>query len=243
MDYKYDEVSTSVDGHPIPASTRAESWVYPGQRRAILPMDDMTDKISEQILVKTAGNALQAVSRSTIEQKNLLSVHVPRNTKPGDSIFVRTPSGSMVSAAIPEGCFHGHTFFVKVSDEQALAPVAVMGVPVGDNAKLSAGGNIADTNAKATEVVYGQDLDNHDLAFQHNQSSAAPITPPVQASVLPDGNPNNMANDPNIVLVQVPLGLNHGDLFQVQAPDGRLIEATVPPGNLKEFYLRVPTAN
>ena len=49
-------------------------------------------------------------------------------------------------------------------------------------------------------------------------------------------------NDPNLVLVRVPEGVERGAKILVPVPDGRTMEATVPlDPTVTEFYLCVPT--
>eukprot|EP00588_Corethron_pennatum_P006418 CAMPEP_0194287672 /NCGR_PEP_ID=MMETSP0169-20130528/35265_1 /TAXON_ID=218684 /ORGANISM="Corethron pennatum, Strain L29A3" /LENGTH=164 /DNA_ID=CAMNT_0039034445 /DNA_START=206 /DNA_END=700 /DNA_ORIENTATION=+ len=44
-----------------------------------------------------------------------------------------------------------------------------------------------------------------------------------------------------IVKIKVPPGHRAGDKFKVRIPDGRNIDVVVPPGNVSEFQIKVPT--
>mmetsp|Transcript_11815 Transcript_11815/g.26241 ORF Transcript_11815/g.26241 Transcript_11815/m.26241 type:complete len:178 (+) Transcript_11815:51-584(+) len=159
MEYNYKALNT-LEGEPTPV--KSEAWVYPGQRRQTVAAPPQS---SDLVFIKTAGNALQAVSRFTLQQTNLMSVRVPRNCQGGDEIHVQTPSGNLVSVTIPQGCYHGHVFFVEFEDavasvkeqEFGSTAVTVMGVQVMDD----------DTKPKASAAaleVLVQDSGNHDLA-------------------------------------------------------------------------------
>ena len=78
-----------------------------------------------KVLVKTGGNALQAIDRKALEQDNVVAVTVPWNTRPGDVMLVRLPQDRMVRTVVPEGMQPGHVFLVKVPE-----PTVVTGIPV-----------------------------------------------------------------------------------------------------------------
>ena len=78
-----------------------------------------------QILVKTGGNALQAIDRTALAQYNVVAVTVPWNTQPGEVILVRLPKDRMVRTRVPEGTQPGMVFLMKVPE-----PTAAIGVPV-----------------------------------------------------------------------------------------------------------------
>mmetsp|Transcript_553 Transcript_553/g.666 ORF Transcript_553/g.666 Transcript_553/m.666 type:complete len:157 (+) Transcript_553:54-524(+) len=71
-------------------------------------------------LMKTGGNALQAVDYLPEKGNNVVAVTVPDfgffrpGLKEGDSLIVLAPDGSgrVVRAVIPEGCSPGHVFLV-----------------------------------------------------------------------------------------------------------------------------------
>jgi hypothetical protein len=88
---------------------------YPGNRR--IPSSDMPIPAGN-ILVRTAGNALQAIPVSMVEKihestPQLISVQIPNNTQPGDIIHVRPPySDILIAATIPNGALPGQTIYV-----------------------------------------------------------------------------------------------------------------------------------
>lgn len=105
------------DGYSSTVSARCgdASW-YPGTRR--VPSRGCGPPL-DTVLVKTGGNALQAVPRSIFEKNidgNLLAVIAPANVVPGDTIFITPPDGTgrMIAAVVPQGIYPGHTFFVDI---------------------------------------------------------------------------------------------------------------------------------
>jgi hypothetical protein len=73
----------------------------------------------DAVLVKTGGNALQAVPRSILEEgadDTLVAVVAPANVVPGDILFIFPPDGTnrLIAVVIPEGVYMGHTFFVDI---------------------------------------------------------------------------------------------------------------------------------
>lgn len=78
-----------------------------------------------KVLVKTGGNALQAIDRKALEQKNVMAVTVPWNTGPGDEMLVRLPQDRLIRTRVPEGMQPGHVFLLRVPE-----PTVVTGVPV-----------------------------------------------------------------------------------------------------------------
>jgi hypothetical protein len=80
------------------------------------------------VLVKTAGNALQAVPQSTLPRTNVVAVKVRDGLTAGQIIVVAAPGGRMVQAVIPQTCLSGQTFFVNIPP--VTDHVVVVGVPV-----------------------------------------------------------------------------------------------------------------
>jgi len=127
---------------------------FPGNRRNVLPC--AAGPPVGSVFVKTAGNALQAVPRSVLQQQDqLVAVTVPENMKPGDVIYVQHNNinhgqqnqeqyeSQLMQATIPAGALPGHTFFVQVPNTKEEPVVAVTGEAVGA--------------AGASVVVAGQD--------------------------------------------------------------------------------------
>ena len=212
MDSKYTPLST-LEG----AAAWRDRSVYPAERRQILPPTDDTDIV----FIKTAGDALQAVPQSSVDQGNLIPVHVPWNHQGGDEIYVRTPVGSVVSAIIPEGCFPGHAFFVRVPDDATTAAEVVMGTPV-------------ERSLESSLPVHPVPAVPINTFGQQNVQVSTTVNSQEQEYEEHDDNTN-------LELIQVPQGSKPGDRIHVQIPDGRTIEALVPQGNVPEFYVRLPS--
>lgn len=237
----YSALST-VEGEIIPETHLDQ---YPGHRRkALLCEPDLGDRV----FIKTAGNALQAIPRSYLEQQNLIAVSTPENTKPGDEILVKAPDGIRVlRACIPPNSFPGNIFFV-----QAPPAVADTGVPLNPNVFGE-----QNYNNNNQSVVQGQDVEQNDLTLQETEMSsqpthhyhAEPSAPSFSQLNLNHSTINNNSenapgdndDDSNLLLVQVPEGMGPGSKMRVPVPDGRLIEAIVPADpTIKEFYVRIP---
>jgi hypothetical protein len=246
---KYSSLS-SVEGKYL--SAYISSATYPAMRR---PIDNLPNKgpPSDKVLIRTRGNALQAVSRQILEQNGLMAVSVPMSSLPGNKLLVRAPDGSdrVISVVIPKGALPGHSFLVKMPAEEA-APICVMGIPVqADLVEQQHQNRVGDA-----QVVAGHDIESADLRLveessppelvddvSHQQPSSelelAPGRNATQDRRNTNATPESM--DPNVLLVKVPRGATPGTKFRVKVPDGRTVDATVPPGNVQEFYLRLPT--
>lgn len=242
---KYSSLS-SVDGKYVPA--RDGYSTYPAMRRSIDTLQKGPP--SDKVLIRTAGNALQAVSRHALEQNGLIAVSVPNSLLPGDDLLVRAPDGSgrVISIVVPKGAFPGHTFLVKMPAEKA-AHICVMGIPV--QADLLESGtssqqqyqNHGSTGGGGTQVVAGHDIESTDLRLVEESSPpmhAHNVSRQQQPSSEVELAPSRKSMDPNVVLIKVPRGATPGTKFRVRVPDGRTVDATVPPGNVQEFYLRLP---
>jgi hypothetical protein len=104
-----------VDGEPLYPTATGDRTAYPGCRRVVLEGGPPPGSA----LIKTGGNALQAIDERFVEQKNLISVAVPHGTNPGDVILVQCPHDDrLVSTVIPEGAQTGHAFLVEVPPMQ-----------------------------------------------------------------------------------------------------------------------------
>jgi hypothetical protein len=222
----------------------------------------------DSVLIRTGGNALQAVSRRALEQKGLMAVSVPEGLNPGDNLLVRSPDGSgrVISAVVPEGALPGHTFLVQMPvEEKPPTPIAVMGVPVqadlldtytsSQQQEQQSHGNAG----AGTKVVVGQDIESTDLRLVEESSPPERVSSHPQpsselelapgrdtAQYRPTDNANttrsteSTSSDSNLVLIKVPPGVAPGTKIRVKVPDGRTVDATVPVGNVQEFYLRLP---
>jgi hypothetical protein len=254
---KYSSLS-SVEGKYVTAHD--DYSTYPAMRRPIdnLPKGPPSDKV----LIRTGGNALQAVSRQTLEHNGLMAVSVPESLVPGDNLLVRAPDGSdrVISVVLPDGARPGHTFLVKIPAEEA-APIVAMGIPVQadllgiDTASQQQNQNYGRTDGGGVQVVVGHDIESTDLRLaeessplehvhdvSHQQPSSELELAPGRDTMQYRRNTNSApeSTDPNVILIKVPPGATPGTKFRVRVPDGRTVDATVPPGNVQEFYLRLP---
>jgi hypothetical protein len=142
------------------ASKTDEDWKsYPGHRHSDRVWDVMASgPPSGSLLVKTGGNALQAIDPKRLDKHDFMSVVAPEGRNPGDTILVTCPysAGRLISTTIPEGALPGHVFLVRAPPTQ---PLLVTGVPV------------EYSNEKdATQVVNGFDIiaaaAEHELALR-----------------------------------------------------------------------------
>lgn len=80
---------------------------------------------SNTVLVKTGGNALQAVDRTALAQKNVVAVTVPYNARAGNEMLVRLSNDQLVRTQVPLHVEPGHVFLMRIPEQ-----AAVMGIPV-----------------------------------------------------------------------------------------------------------------
>jgi hypothetical protein len=144
-EYKLLETNdTLVDGKPLFPQTSLDDKAYPGLRRQVLDGKPP----SGSILVKTGGNALQAIDRDTAQQKGIVCVVVPPGSSPGDTIYVSCPySENLISMIIPGTAVAGQVLLVKTPPEDAWSTMKPVidenGIPVAstteyDDLKLAA---------------------------------------------------------------------------------------------------------
>ena len=129
---------------------RLDWRTYPASRSPILLAGVKPPK--ESVLVRTGGNALQAVNRDSLEQKNVIAVKAPSwGASPGHTILVRVPYDNtrIITVEIPQGIQPGQVFLVKVP-----VPVVVTGIPVdfGDNNKAPIVPSQEVTRAQAIQI-------------------------------------------------------------------------------------------
>ena len=112
------------------ATTSSARYDFPGNRRAPMSSSEMTSPPSGTVLIRTAGNALQAIPATILEEKQqpssqLIEVQVPPNSRPGDTIHVRSPytcaneEEVLIAANIPDGVYPGQTFYVQCPSNTA----------------------------------------------------------------------------------------------------------------------------
>lgn len=103
---------SKADYHLLPTAEGqrvSHSMAYPGQTRPLIPL---AGPPPDHILVRTLGNALQALPKQQVEQPDTILVSVPPGSAPGSSLMVHTADGQVLSVTIPEGVFPGHCFLV-----------------------------------------------------------------------------------------------------------------------------------
>jgi hypothetical protein len=121
--YEVDADSNAAAVHSTAAATNA--FVYPALRRASAAGPPGPPK--DHVLIRTAGNALQAVPRSyyeqTIAKTNVLGVHVPPNSRGGDVLVVQNPNNPrrMLQIKVPNDHAPGQMFFVEMPIRDAPA--------------------------------------------------------------------------------------------------------------------------
>jgi hypothetical protein len=142
---------------PLPSNT---DWrLYPGDRRG----DGVVScgPPAGSLLLKTGGNALQAIDRDILDKQNMVSVVAPDGKYPGDIILVTCPfvPGRLISTAIPKGALPGHSFLVRAPP----IPEIVTGVPVELRSEKD-----------STQVVNGYDIiaaaAEHELALREEHA-------------------------------------------------------------------------
>lgn len=125
--YSYWDCGTTAASTYTPVDTKEEPLLeasilkqnnndYPGiGLRHIIPSFGPPPN---KTLIKTGGNALQAVNTSELVQPNVVTVSVPEYKNPGEQLRVMAADGSgrIVTAIIPEGCTAGHSFLVQFPD-------------------------------------------------------------------------------------------------------------------------------
>lgn len=171
--------------------------------------------------------------------------------------YVPAPDDRLLEAVVPPGMGPGHTFFLRApmlslvdeftecSDDESHT----MGR--GQSNYVLQGTTPRDSNSSCGIVtVQGQDIrdlsDSISVMGDDDQSSVYPIVVTARDTNIyekPKYAPSvTVANNDDLVLVRIPSGATPGSLVEVQVPDGRWVEATVPecPKGVREFYVRVP---
>jgi len=218
--------------------THSDWKTFPGQRRSVPPPCQLNDDV---VLIKTGGNALQAVRKSTLNNTDdtLISVSVPEGVQPGDALFVQIPNtNGMVEAKVPAGALPGHTFLVRLpptTTNSINATASIVEVP-----QAAAETNVSDTPVVAAAAP---DLELNEVHTTSQEST--PHAYPVEDSTTTTTTTTNAnaTDTTNLVLVKIPPGTPAGSKIQVTVPDGRIIEATVPAledPSADSFYLRLP---
>ena len=156
------------------------------------------------------------------------TVTVPENTQPGDTLLVLDPNGSgmTVSARIPEGHGAGRVFFVSFAPPVIATPVQSADV----------------SGSEPVYVVHAMDQRPPPQEQQQQQQhQQAEQDLELEEEVSTNG--GGISDQPNMILVTVPVGSKAGDTISVQLPDQRIVEAIVPAGGLLHFFLQVPPSS
>jgi hypothetical protein len=217
------------------------------------------------VLVKTAGNALRAVPRQDLLMQNnnnnnnspaeattvVLSVVVPPNMKSGDALHVQAPDGRIIAVTIPPGIYPGQSFMVKVPSPQqqqqqpqqqpsVFTPPAAS--PPTDSIPFSQALNssVYATTNSTPAVTSSNSAWSHTMSNMFSQHPPPSNSNNTRTTAAAAAGSAEDSNDDDLILVQVPAGYGPGSKLHVQVPDGSLVEATVPPGNVQEFYMRLP---
>jgi hypothetical protein len=153
------------EGEPTGHREATPVLTYPGLRRPVITTNPGPPPNS--VMVRTGGNALQAVSRSVVEQLDCLAVVVPVNHAPGDLLAVNVPYSFMdnkegstgtpmqnrtMLVTIPPGYFPGHTFFVQPTSLQTKSR-PVITTPVAPNATAVVQGSDVTTGSSDLSLV------------------------------------------------------------------------------------------
>ena len=101
---------------------------YPGNRRTCLNGGPP----SGTVLVKTGGNALQAVDMKSANCEDVVSVVIPEGIEAGESMLVSCPNGRIVSMTVPPQALPGHVVLLRIPpvEHNPVEPVVVTGIPV-----------------------------------------------------------------------------------------------------------------
>jgi hypothetical protein len=194
------------------------------------------------VLVKTGGNALQAVDQRALESEHVFSVIIPEGVLPGQTIFVVVPDGSgrFVSVVVPDGCFPGHNLLVK-----APPPVVATGVPVDESQILVVQGEepsdllLAEEGQGVSEQQTAQtDEETREIEMMNQTAQQAAGTQ--QRSANAQSTPSQQHDR---FLIRVPPGVAPGSKIRVRLSDGRMIDVAVPPGEVSQFFVEVPRSS
>jgi hypothetical protein len=201
---------------------------FPGSR-AQQPLPAGAEPTPNTILFKTAGNALQAISKREIQDNDeLVAVSCPEGVSAGDRLRVLAPDGSgrEVETVVPEGICVGKSFLVRFPTRPESFH--------GNNTNTVF---VVGTPASPTERPVVASPDYGDII---------PVSPPVAIPVDDSNAPSASAvlddQGQDLVLVKVPKNVRPGDKLVVSTDDGRTVEAVVPSG-ADEFYVRVPPSS
>lgn len=258
----YSPVATDENSERRPEHSR-DCPSYPG---ASLRPSLAGEPPADTVLVKTGGNALQAVDQSAVESEHVFSgksnliampfcwrspkvvahdsllfsdtVIIPEGVKPGQTIFAVVPDGSgrFVSAVVPEGCFPGHNLLVTATS----APLVVTGVPV-DESQIPVVQGEEPSDLLLTEEGQGtseQQTASSDEAALQSEEIEMMNHQTAEPPAATERSTTSQQHDR--LLIQVPPGVSPGSKIRVKVNDGRTIDVVVPPGETSQFFVQVP---
>lgn len=239
-----------IPTQPTPESPRANWGTFPGSRRP--PANHNTRSAGgppapDKVLLKTGGNALQAVPREAVlsDENRLMAVSVPIGLKSGDRIRIAVPDGSgrLVEAVVPPGAFEGHTFLVRIPDQPVIdASTALQAslVPYG-------GGDIPEATAQPAPIVPqvpsvpGRDAGNMRVAHVLSAPLGPeprladhpfaglfpPPIPPPSAPLPPQSSSSPLSPTTEVQESSNSTGTGEDELVLVQVPPGALPGTTL----------------
>jgi len=106
-----------------PNDTAKTSWRdYPATRCSSL---EGIRCPKDKILVKTGGNALQALDRSIVTNPHVVAITVPWYGKGGQTMLVRLDNDRFIHTQIPVGIHPGSVFLIKLPDAATTATTVV----------------------------------------------------------------------------------------------------------------------
>lgn len=165
-------------GEVHPSACCGGDAAYPGNRRHAIPSQGPPP---DTVLIKTAGNALQAVTASALQSTHVMAASVPHNMSPGDTLFVVVPDGSdrTIQAVIPENTFPGHLLLIEVPpmDKQGSSMIAT-GIPFASPTSTEEG----------TPVVMGRNVEPTDLHLSQVVDVEMSPTSPTEQQLVADSN-------------------------------------------------------
>lgn len=154
----YSRLETGDLKKPLNLRTTSNTdWnAYPGNRCNICPAATPQGPPSDHILMKTGGNALQAIPRKLFENNShhtMVAVTVREGMHPGDYLLVACPAGTgrAVQAIVPIGVLPGHKFLVKLPALQEKATISA--------------------HSTSTQVVMGEDVSHTDLYLHEGNTN------------------------------------------------------------------------
>mmetsp|Transcript_14461 Transcript_14461/g.23930 ORF Transcript_14461/g.23930 Transcript_14461/m.23930 type:complete len:226 (-) Transcript_14461:146-823(-) len=182
------------------------------------------------------GGPSNASNKTTDVADELVGVTIPNGMGPGQNLLIQHPSGNgqVVSATIPNGHHAGSVFYVRFP---ASNPVVIAGVPV-----------VQQPHKQSPGLPQTDDFAS---GFGGGNNNNQQYRPPAQHQQQPQKQQGKkkykrcseemlMLHNKGLVKIKVPPNLKAGDKMRVQIPDGRMINATVPPGNVSDFHVKVP---